>query len=138
LKVHDGGGGTAATFSVDAGVPPFTVDSPTKVENLNADSLDGMDSSAFLGSVVVVKGVKTVAAGEVHSDFIECPAGYEALNGGVYSEEAAVVETIDSFPVVVGEPFFPPEKWAASARNIGNSSHEFIWYAVCSPQGGRP
>ncbi len=97
-----------------------------------------MDSGAFLGHALVVKAARTVAAGEIHADFIVCPSGYEALNGGVYSLEAAVVDTVDSFPVIQGEPFFPPTEWAASAKNTGNQSHEFWWYAICAPEGGRP
>ena len=42
------GGGTAAAFVANAGVAPFTVNSSTKVANLNADRLDGLDSTAFL------------------------------------------------------------------------------------------
>jgi hypothetical protein len=39
---------TALGLSVGSGRPPFTVNSGTKVAKLNADLLDGADSSAFL------------------------------------------------------------------------------------------
>jgi hypothetical protein len=42
------GGGSAGGFFVNAGVAPFSVNSNTKVANLNADRLDGLDSTAFL------------------------------------------------------------------------------------------
>src|SRR5262245_53487079 len=42
------GGGPAGAFTVNAGVAPFTVNSTTKVVNLNADRLDGLDSTSFL------------------------------------------------------------------------------------------
>src|SRR5436190_13427572 len=42
------GGGKAATFSVDSGVAPFTVNSATRVSNLNADKLDDINSTGFL------------------------------------------------------------------------------------------
>jgi hypothetical protein len=42
------GGGPAGAFVANAGAAPFTVSSTTKVGNLNADRLDGLDSSAFL------------------------------------------------------------------------------------------
>src|SRR5919198_1173128 len=45
-----GTGATALGLNVPAGKPPFTVNSGTKVANLNADKLDGKDSSAFLGA----------------------------------------------------------------------------------------
>jgi hypothetical protein len=41
-------GATALGLNVAAGKAPFTVNSGTKVANLNADKLDGLDSTAFL------------------------------------------------------------------------------------------
>ena len=40
---------TAIDLQVEPGKPPMTVDSEALVTNLNADNLDGRDSSAFLG-----------------------------------------------------------------------------------------
>lgn len=50
LKATNTSIGTAGNFNVTAGHPPLTVNSGTKVANLNADKLDGKDSSAFLNS----------------------------------------------------------------------------------------
>lgn len=47
LQVKNKVGGTALDLQVNAGQPPMTVNSKTKVANLNADQLDGMDSGAF-------------------------------------------------------------------------------------------
>jgi len=50
LSVANSSDGSAATgigISVHSGKPPLTVNSPTKVNNLNADLLDGLDSSTF-------------------------------------------------------------------------------------------
>ncbi len=47
-----GAGATGLGLSVASGHPPFTVNSGTKVTNLNADKLDGLDSTA-LGSGVL-------------------------------------------------------------------------------------
>jgi hypothetical protein len=47
LKAQNSGGGTAGSFVVNAGVTPFKVSSATKVANLNADQLDGLDSAAL-------------------------------------------------------------------------------------------
>jgi hypothetical protein len=41
------GASTALGLKVAAGHPPFTVNSSTKVTSLNADSLDGLDSTGF-------------------------------------------------------------------------------------------
>jgi hypothetical protein len=43
-------GATALGLSVAAGKTPFTVNSGTKVANLNADKLDGLDSNALRGA----------------------------------------------------------------------------------------
>src|SRR5204863_4972279 len=44
-----GAGATALGLNVASGHAPFTVNSGTKVANLNADKLDGIDSTGFLG-----------------------------------------------------------------------------------------
>jgi len=41
------GAGVSASFNVKAGAQPFTVNSATKVQKLNADLLDGKDSTSF-------------------------------------------------------------------------------------------
>jgi hypothetical protein len=43
-----GAGATALGLSVASGHAPFTVNSGTKVANLNADKLDGLDSTGFI------------------------------------------------------------------------------------------
>jgi hypothetical protein len=48
LKITNSGAGPAASFQVPAGQAPFQVNSTTKVKSLNADLLDGLNSSAFL------------------------------------------------------------------------------------------
>jgi hypothetical protein len=45
-------GGPAAAITVNAGVTPFTVNSQTKVANLNADLIDGINSTGFLRNQV--------------------------------------------------------------------------------------
>ena len=49
LTATNSGGGAAASFSVlNNNIAPLTVNSRTKVANLNADSIDGFDSSRFV------------------------------------------------------------------------------------------
>jgi hypothetical protein len=45
FKAQNSGGGTAGSFVVNAGVAPLKVNSSTKVAGLNADQLDGFDST---------------------------------------------------------------------------------------------
>jgi hypothetical protein len=47
-NTNTGAGATALGLNVASGHAPFTVNSGTKVANLNADKLDGIDSSGFL------------------------------------------------------------------------------------------
>jgi hypothetical protein len=46
--IKNTGGATALNLLVNSGKPPFTINSPTKVTNLNADQLDNRDSAYFL------------------------------------------------------------------------------------------
>ena len=48
LTVASGISSTTGNFTVVTGTAPFTVTSTTKVDNLNVDTLDGLDSTAFL------------------------------------------------------------------------------------------
>jgi hypothetical protein len=56
-----GAGATALGLNVASGHAPFTVNSGTKVANLNADKLDGMDATAFVpGSKLLRVGPATL------------------------------------------------------------------------------
>src|SRR5262245_56629203 len=48
LLVENSGGKPAARFNTGSGVEPFVLNNGTKVANLNADKLDGIDSTGFL------------------------------------------------------------------------------------------
>ena len=47
-NTNTGAGATALGLNVASGHPPLTVNSRTKVTNLNADKLDGIDSTGFI------------------------------------------------------------------------------------------
>jgi hypothetical protein len=49
LQAQNTAGGPAGSFLVNSGVAPFKVNSATKVTNLNADTVDGLDSTALKG-----------------------------------------------------------------------------------------
>jgi FlaG/FlaF family flagellin (archaellin) len=57
-----GAGATALGLNVASGHPPFTVNSGAKVANLNADKLDGIDSTGFLPSSSVQRLAYTATA----------------------------------------------------------------------------
>lgn len=68
LKVDNNGAGPALSLEAESGKAPLTVNSTAgKATNLNADKIDGLDSSAF------VKGASTISYGKV-----DIPAGTNA------------------------------------------------------------
>ena len=59
LKVANSGNGVALQLTTKSTVPPMKVNSSVKVANLNADRLDGIDSSGFVqpsGDILVSAG----------------------------------------------------------------------------------
>jgi hypothetical protein len=48
FELSNSGGKPAARFNTPSGVQPFVVNNPTKVQNLNAEKVDGFDSAHFL------------------------------------------------------------------------------------------
>jgi hypothetical protein len=73
LRIDNGStaaGATALDLRVEAGKPPMKVNSVTKVANLNADRLDGKDSTQFADSSHTHSGAD-IASGTVEADRIE-------------------------------------------------------------------
>jgi hypothetical protein len=64
INMSTGGSASALGLSVASGHPPLRVNSDTKVPNLNADKLDGQDSSAFASfkRIVLVRAGGSAAA----------------------------------------------------------------------------
>jgi hypothetical protein len=81
-NTNTGTSATALGLTVASGHAPFTVSSQTRVANLNADKLDGIDSGGFLRS-----------KGEIQLWY--SPWGYLPLGGGV----TVTPETGPSVPV---------------------------------------
>ena len=48
LNVTNTGGRSAARFTTNTGITPFSVSNSTKIGSLNSDLLDGVDSASFL------------------------------------------------------------------------------------------
>jgi hypothetical protein len=62
-NMSTGAGASALGLSVAAGKSPFTVNSGTKVTNLNADRLDSLDSTSLLRKGVLQSAAVTTAGG---------------------------------------------------------------------------
>lgn len=66
LQAQNTGGHPAATFISNSGVAPFTVSNSIRIHNLNADLLDGLDSTALqkrvTGSCISGSAIASIAA----------------------------------------------------------------------------
>jgi hypothetical protein len=83
------GAGPALSLRVDSGAP-LAVNSDTRVANLNADQLDGVDSAGLLRNSIYEESRETTGASatgggapnETASAFIFCDLGDTVLGGG--------------------------------------------------------
>jgi hypothetical protein len=76
---------TALDLQVEAGKAPMKVNSVTKVANLNADKLDGMDAEQLQGFSTLRVSTTDVnsLAGDTGFGLASCQAGEQAVSGGV-------------------------------------------------------
>jgi hypothetical protein len=75
--------GTALALTSSNGKPSLTVNGKAKVANLNADALDGVDSTSFslkLGHTGIIEGSASDGDGFVNT--ARCPTGTYATGGG--------------------------------------------------------
>ncbi len=87
LRITNKGAGTALGLLVPSNKPPLFVNSSTKVNNLNADLLDGNDSSAFLPNKTYAKnttsqGQEIVTGRRFLATY--CDSGDKIISGGHY------------------------------------------------------
>ncbi len=111
LRVVNGGPGAALQLVVKPGKPPMTVNSGVKVKNLNSDTLDGKDSSAFLGA-------NQKAVDSAHAD----EAGH-ATN----ADSATNAGNADNLDGLDQNAFLRSNGKAVDANNLdGKDSSEFL------------
>jgi hypothetical protein len=157
LSITNTGGKPAGRFSSNSGVPPLAVNNGTRIPNLNADKLDGFDSSSFLpwngtaynSSLLggqppsyyeTLKGsirewTWAIASFDMagYSDgsaTANCPTGSVVLGGGW---SVATGDDPDFF-VKQSAPIGPPlTGWNVIARNTGNDHTitTYVW-AICA------
>jgi hypothetical protein len=111
LAVTNTGGGTAANFTVKAGVPPFAVSSATKVAKLNADALDGLDGAALqkritgtcaAGSAIrIVNEAGTVTCQPVGTSSSPAPAAWSLTGNKGTNLATNFLGTTDAQPLIV-------------------------------------
>lgn len=145
---------TALDLRVQAGEAPMRVNSTTKVANLNADQLDGQDSSAFLGvnqkafdadrldgqdasefvrtNTYVSEsplGPGDALGDGTHKFVVSCQSGDRLLSGGAANVDAES-RLLESFPGIT-----PDGTWTWSVR-IHKNVHfdDFSAIALCANQ----
>jgi hypothetical protein len=86
LQLTNGGGKPAARFSTGSGVAPFSVDRAIKVPNLNADWLDGLNSTQFLRNTVPLSLTGSTATdGVITGKNTGAANGVQGVTGGAIS-----------------------------------------------------
>jgi hypothetical protein len=107
LRIDNNNPGTSATaldLQVEPGLPPMSVDSLTRVDNLNADLVDGRSASSFVANNTYRLGQGQERAGDAQSGgkvlSQSCNSGDRLLSGGPASVNAAS-HVLDSFPADV-------------------------------------
>ena len=131
--------GPALSLTSKAGTPPLVVNSRTRVGNLNADTVDGVDSSA-LARTTGRTGVIDASGELVDNDttdgypfdtivaYAECPAGTQLTGGGFEDYTATGYE-------VVNRADIGAEAWvvvAAFDPTVTESADDLAASAVCA------
>jgi hypothetical protein len=135
-------GGVPLALVARAGYPPLAVNSAKKVTRLNADLLDGLDSSRFAltsgrtGHIAASSGPVDVDGNGTLDTLLavaSCPAGSSLTGGG--GQAVGVYDLYLSAPWAV-------RQWAAAASydpTQGDLPTDVTAYAICyNPRGAVP
>jgi hypothetical protein len=130
LRVTNSNAGASATaldLRVTANKPPMTVNSETNVANLNADQLDGNDSTSFMqeSELNVRSEAMTVPVNDYKTQYIEC-AGGDLATGGGFDGLGSNTKVLYSRPSDGG-----PHSWIVSFQNTGSYDDTVYGWVVC-------
>jgi hypothetical protein len=119
---------TALGLNVAAGHSPFTVNSGVKVANLNADTLDGIDSSAFQQRVSGSCGANSAIA------HIDAAGGVGCTNVTFYSGHLLIATgsataTFLTIPGIAHVQVLQCQAGGASAELHNDLSGSYVWHA---------
>jgi hypothetical protein len=96
LNIANTGGRPAARFAVNGGIAPFTVSNATKIPNLNADRLDGLDSTGFLKTT-------TTAGGDLSGLFSNLQINADAVGSAEIADNSVGAVDINAAAVGASE-----------------------------------
>jgi len=128
----------ALALNVQSREAPMTVNSATKVANLNVDQLDGKSASQ-----IGVNGYERIRDQSVfdstaHKAIIaDCPAGKRIIGGGAQVFPSLADPSRDRAPIVIrgSYPSSSGEYWVAIADEI-SSAYSYSWWvsatAICA------
>lgn len=117
---------TALDLQVQSGEAPMRVNSSTKVDNLNADRLDGLNSTDFLPSRIYERESPTVVNANSTLDILPlCNNGDLAISGG-YRDLSISTAVLRSERVATD-----PKRWAFQMRNFATTADEITVEVNC-------
>ncbi len=125
LRIDNDGTGTALDLRVEPGKAPMTVDSTTKVNDLNADKLDGESANDFVSEdkTYTVNELETGLGGGLDETVrAECDPGDIILGGGGSAPFRPDV-------LRISEP--SSEGWRVTAQDNGDGS-TVVANAICA------
>ncbi len=127
LRVDNNGPGPALSLEAGAGNPPVVVNAAAgKATNLDADELDGQDSSAFLPAEIYENSAsQTISPGSSAGVTVACDPGDVAVSGSYADPQASLEVTSerrvdDRFDVEMGQT--NPSGWHVIAANPNTSA----------------
>lgn len=140
LVIDNNGSGVALRLLVESGKPPMQVNSSKKVARLNADRLDGKDSTDFVSGYNLVNVSSAFNSSSIKSESAYCPSGQKVLGGGAFvstSETGFAEGTLSNIALVSNSPYpvGPPARaWYASAGDMDSIDQDWrlIVYAICA------
>jgi hypothetical protein len=98
---------------------------------VDADKLDGRDSSLFLGDTLTIVRHDQIQPGQMEAKIVNCPGGYEAVGGGVdFGQQTTFAQGVR---VVANGPRVEGER--AIAANDGQNSAAAGWFASLDNNG---
>lgn len=128
LRVNNEGSGPALDLRVEEGEAPMNVNSTTRVNDLNADQVDGKDSAAFVPADTYVERniVEGEGGGLIESTTAFCDQGDVLLGGGFDVSADDTVITSGASDDVSDR-----SGWSVSIKDNGISTVSFA-DAICA------
>jgi hypothetical protein len=128
---------TALDLRVQAGEAPMRVNSERRVSNLNADKLDGKNSTQLGINGYELVSVQSSFDSTAHkSETASCPEGKRVIGGGVKVFPSLLDPRRDSAPIVIrySSPSGFSESWSAIADEV--DTYGYSWWvqaiAICA------